>query len=131
MLARIDATRSSITEVDAAIETAMRRGSTRCRKGNTHLNSAMFDAARVAARAKDSYASAQYHRLAHRGLNKATIAVAHSLLVAVWHVLHDQIDYSDLGGDYFKRRQDPVRMTRQLVHRLEELGHRVELTPAA
>jgi transposase len=111
-------------------QSAKRRGSTRCRHGNRHLNSAMVEAARAASHTKNTYPAAQYWRLARRGANVAAVAVGHSLLVAAWHVLHDEMPYQDLGGDYFQRRLDPARRTRTLVAQLEALGHTVTLNAA-
>jgi transposase len=111
-------------------QSAKRRGSTRCRHGNRHLNSAMVEAARAASHTKNTYPSAQFWRLARHGSNVAAVAVGHSLLVAVWHVLHDQVPYQDLGGDYYQRRIDPARRTRTLVAQLQALGHTVTLDAA-
>jgi hypothetical protein len=83
-------------------------------------------------RTKDSYLSAQFWRLAERiGQRKAAVAVAHSIIVAVWHILHDDTDYQDLGPDYFVRRLDPERTQRRLVRQLEALGLTVTVEPAA
>jgi hypothetical protein len=51
--------------------------------------------------------------------------VAHSILIASYHILKDAVPYEDLGGDYFARRADPERLARQLVAQLERLGHTV------
>lgn len=106
-------------------QSAARRGSTRCRAGNKHLQSAMVDAAHSAAHTKNTYPAAQFARLRHHGVNKAAVAVAHSLLVAAWHVLNDNVEYHDLGGDFFQQRNDPARRTRALIKQLEALGHTV------
>jgi len=111
-------------------QSAKRRGSTRCRRGNRHLNSAMIEAARAASHTKDTYPAAQFWRLARHGTNVAAVAVGHSLLVAAWHVMHNDVPYHDLGGDYFQRRIDPARRTRTLVAQLEALGHTVTLDAA-
>ena len=63
--------------------------------------------------------------------NKAIIAVAHALVVIIWHILATGTPYQDLGADYFDRRPDPERETRRLIARLEALGHHVTLHPAA
>jgi hypothetical protein len=34
--------------------------------------------------------------------------------------------YTDLGGDYFRKR-DPERITKRLIAQLESLGHKVAL----
>jgi hypothetical protein len=82
-----------------------------------------------AARTKGSYLQARYKRLtARRGPMKALIAVEHSIITAIWHMLTDNVPYHELGGDYFTRR-DPERAARQAVTRLNELGYRVTLDP--
>ena len=78
---------------------------------------------------KNTYLSAQYHRLARRlGKLKAAIAVAHSLLIIIYHILRDKKPYRDLGADYF-RNVDKERLTRQALRRLEALGYSVTLIP--
>jgi transposase len=80
-------------------------------------------------RMKHNYLSAQYHRLARRlGKLKAAMAVAHSLLVVIYHVLSDKQPYRDLGADYFNK-VDKERLTRQALRRLEAMGYAVTLTP--
>jgi transposase len=85
----------------------------------------------AAARSRDTYLSAQYWRLARRiGKKKAAIAVGHSILVIAWHLLTDNCDYQDLGGDYFVRR-DTDRQRVRAVAQLQALGYRVVLEPLA
>lgn len=116
-------------------ESAGKRRSGRARKGNEALRSALCEAAWAATRTKDSYLAAQYQRFLRRfGKNnerKAIFAVAHSLLVIIWHILANGCDYQDLGGDYFERRNDAAARQRYLVRELEKLGHIVTLQPAA
>jgi len=101
------------------------------RKGNRWLRRALVQAAWGATRKKDCYPRAQYYRLAQRrGKHRAIVAVAHTLLVAVYYILRDGVEYRDLGPDHFERLA-PAKLTRSLVHRLEQLGHRVTLDPAA
>jgi hypothetical protein len=85
--------------------------------------------AHAAARGKNTYLAAQYHRLAaRRGAKRAIIAVAHSILVIIYHLLTRQEPYRDLGGNYFdERKRDSV--TNRLVSRLEKLGFEVALNP--
>jgi len=88
--------------------------------------------ARAAARTKRSYFGAQYRQIARRrGPNKAAIAVAHSLIELVWHLLSTGEVYNDLGEDYFSKRQDPERRAHRLVAQLEQLGFKVTLEAAA
>lgn len=97
-------------------------------KGNRWLRRALAEAAWAATHTKDTYLAAQYHRLAgRRGKKRALVAVAHTLLVIVYHVLKHRVDYQDLGPDYFLRLE-PQRQQRYLVKRLEQLGYEVQLT---
>jgi transposase len=108
-------------------ESAGKRRSGRTRKGSKWLRGTLIEAARAAARTRDTYLAAQYQRVrARRGANRASLAVAHSLLVAVWHMLQTGETYLDPGGDYYTRR-DPARTTRRLVTQLERLGYSVTL----
>lgn len=112
-------------------ESAGKRRSGRTRKGSKWLRANLIEAATAASRTKDTYLQAQYQRLrVRRGHARATTAVAHSMLVAVWHILSTGELYNDPGGDYFARR-DPERTTRRLVAQLERLGHTVTLEATA
>ena len=63
-------------------------------KGNTRLRAALAEAVWAISHTKDNYLSAQYHRLARRiGKKKAIVAVSHSLLIIIYHMLRDQTDY--------------------------------------
>jgi transposase len=112
-------------------ESAGKRRSGRSRRGSKWLRGTLIEAARAAARTRDTYLNAQYRRVrARRGANRASLAVAHSLLVAAWHMLQTGETYHDPGGDYYTRR-DPARTTRRLVAQLERLGHTVTLQDGA
>jgi transposase len=108
-------------------ETGGKQGATSTRKGNKVLRRALVQAAKAAARKKDSYLKALYHRLAaRRGKNRATMAVAHALLEIAYHLIGREQTYQDLGGDYFDQ-MDRERVRRRLVQRLERLGFDVQL----
>jgi transposase len=110
-------------------ESAGKRKRTRITRGNRWLRRALAEAAWAASRTRDTYLAAQYRRLAaRRGKKRALVAVAHSLLVIVYHVIKYRVDYQDLGADYFLRLE-PERLRRYLVKRLEQLGYEVELVP--
>jgi hypothetical protein len=80
---------------------------------------------------QDTYLAAQYRRMAkRRGRKRALIAVGHTLLGIVYHVLKKGTTYADLGPAYLDRLE-PERLTRQLIKRLESLGHKVTLEPRA
>jgi transposase len=112
-------------------ESAGKRLSGKTRKGSPWLRTALVEAAHAASHCKESYLSAHYHRLVlRRGGKKATIALGHTLLVMVYHVLADERDYQELGGNYFDE-QDRLAVQKRLVHRLEKLGYEVTLTPTS
>lgn len=114
-------------------ESAGKRRSTQTTKGSPYLRAALTQAAWAVAHTKQTYLAAQYHRLARRmGRKKALVAVAHSLLVIVYHVLDRRAEYRELGGDYFDRRQHQTQQQR-LIKRLERMGLRVtvEVLPSA
>jgi transposase len=112
-------------------QSAGKRRSGRTRKGSKWLDWTLEEAALAATRSKDTYLAAQYQRLRpRRGHKKALGAVKHSIIVACWHMLRTGELYSDLGGDYFQRR-DPEKTAKRLVAQLERLGHTVTLQEAA
>jgi transposase len=109
---------------------AGKQRSGRTRKGSRWLNAALKDAAMAAIRTRDSYLRALYERQRSRiGHAKAIGAVKHSMLVAAWHMLSTGGLYTDLGPDYYRRR-DPTRTTKHLVAQLERLGRTVTLQQA-
>ena len=90
-----------------------------------------MEAAHGAAHSKNTYLSAQYGRLAaRRGKKRAAIAVGHTILVIIFHVLQDQKPYEELGGNFFDQRERQA-VEKRLVQRLEKLGYDVSLQPAA
>ena len=112
-------------------ESAGKRFSGKTRKGSPWLRSALVEAAHAAIHAKDSCLSAQYQRLAvRRGGKKATIAVGHTLLVIIYHLLSQDKDYEELGGHYFDD-WDRQAVQKRLVRRLEKLGYEVKLEPVS
>jgi len=108
-------------------ESGGKRRSGRTRKGNKALGAALNQAAHGAAHTKNTYLSAQYHRLARRiGKKKAIVAVQHSILVIAYHLIQRKEPYRELGGDYFDKRR-PEATAKHLVKRLEKLGYQVSL----
>jgi transposase len=111
--------------------TGGKRRSGKPTKGNRWLGEVLTECAWAAARSRDSYLSAQFWRLARRiGKKKAAMAVGHSILVIAWHLLANDCDYADLGGDYFVRR-DADRARQRAVAQLQALGYQVTLQPLA
>ncbi len=109
-------------------QSAGKRKSGKLREGNQPLRQTMTESAHAAVRKRNSYAAAQYHRIAaRRGKKRATLAVAHALLVSAYTMLKRGEDYRDLGPTYFDDRdRDAVR--KRLLRRLELLGYHVDLT---
>jgi len=83
-------------------------------------------------RTKGTYLSARYQRIkSRRGHAKATVATAHKILTAAYHVLDRGVPYHELGEEFFYRRdtEHTERYRRRLIHQLERLGHTVTLEP--
>ncbi len=114
-------------------ESAGRSKGGRTRKGSKWLRLYLHEAARAASRSRDTYLSAQYHRLKARlgSAAKARVAVEHSILVAAYHMLDRDEPYHDLGADYFTQRRDPARHAQRLLNQLKSLGYKVSATPSA
>jgi len=114
-------------------ESAGKHKSGRTRKGNAEVRDVLTECAWAAGKTR-TYVDAQFHRFHRRfgkkGGGKAAIAAAHTLIVIVWHVLHDQSAYRDLGHDYFTSPDRPEAAKRRLIHSLEALGYHVQLTAA-
>ena len=113
---------------------AGKRKGGRTRQANRWLKGALTQAAWGASRTRRSYYSAQHRRLTtRRGVKRATIAVAHSLLVTVHCLLSRPAEpYADLGAGYFQKLDSPERQAERMIRKLERLGYRVELNrPAA
>jgi transposase len=108
-------------------ESAGRQRSGRTRKGNTWLRTLLVQAAQAAAHTKHTALAARYRRIAaRRGHKKAVVALAHALLVIIYHVIARRQPYHELGEDYFQR-QDPQARAKRLVHQLTQLGFAVQL----
>jgi transposase len=111
-------------------ESGGKRLSGKTRKGSQWLRTALVEAAHAASHCKNAYLSAQYHRLAfRRGKKRAAVALAHTLLIIVYHLLAKAEKYQDLGGTYFDEL-DREKKEQRLVRQLEKLGFEVSLTPA-
>ncbi len=109
-------------------ESAGKRKTAKTRKGDQWLHRALVEVAWAASRTKETYLSSQYHRLvARRGKKKAIVAVAHSILVSVYHILSNGLPYQDLGPNYLDKLNE-ANIKRYHVRRLEELGYRVSIT---
>jgi len=112
-------------------ESAGKRKSSRIPKGNVYLKTALVEAANAAAKAKGTYLRDKFYRLkARRGYKRAAVAVAHKILVAIYHMFSHQVCYNELG-DLYLDKLNKHSLTRNLVHRLERLGYTVTLNQKA
>ena len=110
-------------------ESAGKQRSGKTRKGNQVLRAGLTQLAHGAVRTKGTYLSALYRRLAaRRGKRRAILAVAHSIMVSVFHRLTRNAPYHELGGNYFDERRRQYTVDR-LTSRIEHLGYRVHLEP--
>jgi len=112
-------------------ESAGKRLSGKARNGSVWLRRNLCQAAWAASHSKNTYLSAQFRRLAARkGKKRAIVAVGHTILVIVFHMLKNQQPYRDLGAEYFDRR-NAEQLKRSLVRRLERLGVQVSIVSTA
>jgi transposase len=109
-------------------ESAGKRKSSRVPKGNVYLKTALVEAAHAAARSKGTYLRDKFYRLkARRGYKRAAVAIAHKILVSIYHMLSRNVSYNDLG-DLYLDNLNKRHLTRNLVRRLERLGYSVTVT---
>ena len=112
--------------------TGGKRHSGKTNQGNRWLGEILNQCAHSASQSRDTYLAAQYWRLAKRiGKKKATVAVSHFILVICWHLLTNNCDYDDLGGDWFARRTDTTKRRDHLIRQLHDLGCGVTVTNVA
>ena len=115
-------------------ESAGKRRSASTGVGNPWLRSALIEAvlgAVRASRAKPNFFAARYHRIAgRRGSKRAAMAVAHSMLVAIYSMLRDGTHFEDLGPNHWDQRHRTA-VVRRTVARLEKLGFRVTIEEGA
>jgi transposase len=92
------------------------------RKGNQTLRATLVQCAQSATNTKGTFFRAQYDRLlVRRGKNRAKMAVAHSIIIAIWHMLKNESDFIELGGDYYNRF-NPEKKINIYLKKLKELG---------
>jgi len=103
-------------------ESAGKQRSGRTTKGNKSLKTALVQCSKAAVKDKDSYFCAQYQRIAaRRGKNRATVAVAHSMLTAIYHMLKNNVPFKDLGADYYDNFNREYKI-KSYLKRLDALG---------
>jgi hypothetical protein len=111
-------------------ESADKRRKAKATKGNPFLRTTLVQAAKSASHAKDTYLSAQYHRIAaRRGNNKAAVAVAHTILVIAYCMLKNHLPYQEMGADYFAK-VNAKAIKNHAIKQLEMLGYQVKIEAA-
>jgi transposase len=109
-----------------------KRRSGKTRHGDRWLRTALTEAARAAARTKDTYLASHYWQIrGRRGEQKAIGATRHDILIAYYHITRDRVPFRELGADWLARRHSLEHRTRRLVRQLEALGHKVTVEAAA
>jgi len=112
-------------------ESAGKRMSATTRQGNKWLRRTLCQAAWAVTRKKDCYLSAQFRRLAaRRGMKRAVMAVAHTMLIIAYTMLKTGRSYHELGGNYLEQINKD-QLQRYFVKRLQKLGLTVTVAPAA
>lgn len=112
-------------------ESAGRSRSSHTRGGDSYLKAVLGTAALNATQQKDSFLAARYRRLyPRRGGSRALVAIEHTILTSIWHMLANGEVFQDLGGDYYRQRNQ-TRAKIRAVKELERLGYDVHLEPAA
>jgi len=112
-------------------ESGGKRYSGRVRKGSRAVRDIISQAAWAAARTKNTFLKARYHRLsARRGKKRAIVAVGHSMLISIWYMLARHEPYSDLGDDYYDKRKKESKVA-YLAKQLARLGYTVRIEPVS
>ena len=83
----------------------------------------LIECAWCAVRQKDTYLRAKFYQLSSRmGSKKALVAIAHKMLIAIWHILKNKVSYKDLGADYLNQgRKDKI--VRHYIKKLQQMGY--------
>lgn len=103
-------------------ESAKKRKSGKSRKGNPTLKTTLIQSAKTAKSTKGSFFKAQFERIAvRRGKNRAVVAVAHSMIIAIYHMLKYDVSFVDLGEDYYNQFNTEKKINHYLK-KLQNLG---------
>ena len=112
-------------------ESAKKRNSGKTTKGNKTLKTTLVLCAHAAVKVKDSYFAAQFARISvHRGKKRAYVAVAHSMLVAIYHMLKNGTAFMDLGSEYYNAF-NRERKAEGCLKKLKQLGYAVNIATIA
>ena len=108
-------------------ESAGKRRSGKTRKGNKTLKSILVQCAKSAVKNKDTFYYAQYQRLmVRKGKNRATVAVAHSMLISIYYMLKNNVEYNDLGSNFYNQF-NTQKKANSYIKKLEQLGYNITI----
>lgn len=108
-------------------ESAGKRRNGKTRKGNKILKSALVECAQSAVRRRDTFFYAQYQRIAmRRGKKRAILAVAHSILIAIYYMIREDKEYEDLGADFYNKF-NKEKKANAYIKKIKELGYDVQI----
>lgn len=106
-------------------ESAGKRRSGKTRKGNKILKSTLAQCAKAASKNKNTFFYAQYQRITvRRGKNRATLAVAHSILISIYYMIRDNVEFVDLGSNFYNQFNTEKKINSYLK-KLKELGYEI------
>lgn len=112
-------------------ESAGKKRSGKTRKGNKILKSALVECAQSAVQHKTSFFYAQYQRISmRRGKKRALLAVAHTMLIAIYYMIKEDKEYIDLGADFYNKF-NKEKKANAYMKKLKELGYDVQITAQA
>ena len=108
-------------------ESAGKRRNGKTRKGNKILKSTLVECAQSAVQHKNSFLYAQYQRISmRRGKKRALLAVAHTMLIAIYYMIKEDKEYVDLGADFYNKF-NKEKKANAYIKKLKELGYDVQL----
>jgi len=108
-------------------ESAGKRKSGKVRKGNPTLKKTLVQCGRSAANSKNTYLNSMYKRIAaRRGAKRATVAVAHAILIICFHMIKDKTHYKDLGADFYASISKEAILKRSILN-IQKLGYFVTI----
>lgn len=108
-----------------------KRRSGKTRSGNKSLKAILVECAQVAKKNQNTFFYAQYQRLVvKRGKNRAKVAVAHSILIAIYYMLKENKEYTELGSDFYNKF-NKEKKANAYMKKLRELGYDVQINAQA
>ncbi len=112
-------------------ESAGKRRSGKTRKGNQTLKVILTQCAQAAVKRKNTFFYAQYQRISmRRGKKRAILAVAHSILIAIYYMIKEDKEYEELGAEFYNKFNKEKKVN-AYIKKIKELGYDVQLNAQA